>query len=314
VIAALTRVAAAVILRSDGQVLLAQRPEGRAYAGYWEFPGGKFEPGETPPQALARELHEELGLVVHRASPWFIQRYVYPHAHVEIHFFRVFEWQGEPVGHDGQAFTWQVPGHYDVAPLLPANTRVMAALELPWVYGISCAEDLGEDEFLRRADLAFARGLKLAVVREKEWPLKRRDAFALRMRALAGRHGATLLLNGSAEDARRLGMAGVHWTAEALQVADSLPPGLVVAASCHREAELERAADLGVDFAALGPVFPTPTHAGATPLGFNGFSALVARTRLPVFALGGLTTGDLNIAVPHGAHGVALRRAAWPSV
>jgi 8-oxo-dGTP diphosphatase len=312
VTAALTRVAAAVILRPDGQVLLAQRPEGRAYAGYWEFPGGKFESGETPLQALARELREELGLVVRRAAPWFIQRYVYPHAHVEIHFFRVFEWEGEPVGHDGQAFTWQVPGRYDVAPLLPANTRVMAALELPSIYGISCAGDLGEDEFLRRAELAFARGLRLAVVREKEWPLERRDAFASKMRALAAHHGATLFLNGSAEDARRLGMAGVHWTAEALGVADSLPPGLKVAASCHTEAELDRAADLEVDFAMLGPVYPTPTHPGATPLTFEHFATLVAGARLPVFALGGLTSANLDQAIAHGAHGVALRRAAWP--
>ena len=311
--AGLTRVAAAVILRPDGQVLLAQRPEGKAYAGYWEFPGGKFEPGETASEALARELNEELGLVVRRAAPWFIQRHVYPHAHVEIHFFRVFEWTGEPVGHDGQAFTWQVPGNYDVAPLLPANTRVLAALELPPTYGISCAEDLGEDEFLRRASLAFARGLRLAVVREKTWPAERRDALAARMRTLASRHGATLLLNGSADDARRLGFAGVHWTAETLHAVDSRPRGLTVAASVHHAADLERAARLDIDFAVLGPVHPTPTHPGAAPLTFDGFAALVAGARLPVYALGGLIAADLDQAIAHGAHGVALRRAAWPA-
>src|SRR6478672_8887524 len=78
------RVAAAVILRSDGNVLLAQRPPGRAYAGYWEFPGGKLEPDESPRAALDRELREELGLDVRRAAPWLVQRYVYPHAHVEL--------------------------------------------------------------------------------------------------------------------------------------------------------------------------------------------------------------------------------------
>ena len=104
------RVAAAVLLRADGAVLLAQRPAGKAYAGYWEFPGGKFEPGETPRQALDRELREELGIVVRRASPWFIQEFVYPHAHVELNFFRVHAWNGELVGHDGQAFEWQAPG------------------------------------------------------------------------------------------------------------------------------------------------------------------------------------------------------------
>lgn len=127
----IVRVAAAVILRGDGQVLLAQRPVGKVYAGFWEFPGGKLEAGESPHAALVRELHEELGLTIRRATPWLLQRYVYPHAHVELHFFRVWAWDGEPVGHDGQAFAWQTPGHFDVGPLLPANTRVLSALLLP---------------------------------------------------------------------------------------------------------------------------------------------------------------------------------------
>src|SRR5206468_11898976 len=128
--ARITRVAAAVIVRPDGDVLLAQRPPGKPYAGYWEFPGGKLEPGETAAAALARELHEELGLTVERAAPWIVQEFVYPHAHVELDFFRVFEWSGVPTGHDGQAFEWQTPGAFDVAPMLPANTRVMAWLAL----------------------------------------------------------------------------------------------------------------------------------------------------------------------------------------
>ncbi len=131
---AIVRVAAAVVLRPDGAVLLAQRPAGKAYAGYWEFPGGKLEPGESPRQALVRELHEELGLGVVDAAPWFVQDFVYPHAHVELNFFRVFAWDGEPAGHDGQAFRWQLPGRFDVAPLLPANTRVLRALLLPTIY------------------------------------------------------------------------------------------------------------------------------------------------------------------------------------
>src|SRR5438105_3483011 len=88
---AVVQVAAAVILRRDGQVLLAQRPVGKVYAGYWEFPGGKCEPGESPRAALDRELREELGLSVRHAAPWLVQRYVYPHAHVELNFFRVFD-------------------------------------------------------------------------------------------------------------------------------------------------------------------------------------------------------------------------------
>jgi 8-oxo-dGTP diphosphatase len=309
--ARITRVAAGVVLRPDGKVLLAQRPPGKPYAGYWEFPGGKLEPGETPAHALGRELTEELGLTVVRAAPWFVQEFVYPHAHVELNFFRVFEWRGEPHGHDGQAFAWQLPGRFDVAPLLPANTRVLAALTLPAVYGVSCAEDIGEDAFLARAEHALVSGLRLLQVREKGFAPSRLATFASKLCVLAHRHGARILLNGDPDAARALGFDGVHWPAARLAQARDRPHDLVVAASCHDHDEIARAGMLGLDFAVLGPVRTTPTHPGARTLGFDGFASAVAGTRLPVFALGGLTADDLDTARSHGAHGIAMRRGAW---
>jgi len=310
---AIVRVAAAVIVRADGAVLLAQRPPGKPYAGYWEFPGGKLEPGETPAHALARELREELGLAVRAAAPWLVQEFVYPHAHVELHFFRVLAYDGTPHGHDGQAFAWQDPAAIDVAPLLPANTRVLAALRLPTIYAISCADDVGEDAFLARARRALEAGVRLVQVREKTWPRARRDALVARLRALAEPFRARLLLNGDEADARALGLAGVHWTARALGAARARPRDLLVGASCHTRADLARAAALDVDFAVLAPVLATPTHPDATPLGWDGFADAVGDARLPVFALGGLTPDDLPIAMLHGAHGVAMRRHAWPA-
>ncbi|MCC7219011.1 MAG: Nudix family hydrolase [Burkholderiales bacterium] len=307
----IVRVAAAVLLRPDGQVLLAQRPEGKPYAGYWEFPGGKLEPGESPRTALARELHEELGITVRRASPWLVQEFVYPHAHVELHFFRVYAWDGQLHGRDGQAFAWQVPGRWSVAPLLPANTRILAALDLPAVYAITCAEDSDEDAFLARAERALASGLRLVQLRDRTWPHARRLAFARRLVPLAHGHGARVLWNGREDDARVAGCDGAHWPAAALAEARTRPHDLLVAASCHTAAEIARAGALGLDFAVLGTVLPTPTHPDAVPLGWDGLAATIARTRLPVYALGGLTRADVEQAIDHGAHGVALRRAAW---
>ncbi|MDE2209911.1 MAG: Nudix family hydrolase [Betaproteobacteria bacterium] len=309
----MVRVAAAVIRRADGNVLLAQRPPGKPCAGYWEFPGGKLEAGETAAQALARELREELGIVVRRASPWLTRAFVYPHAHVAIEFFRVVAWEGEPAGHDGQALAWQDPTAIDVAPLLPANARVLVALTLPSVYGISCAADVGEQTFLARAAAALDGGLRLIQLREKEWEASRRAAFALRLNALAAAHGARVLLNGEADEARQLGCAGVHWTSARLAAAMSRPHDMMVGASCHTRADLERAAALDVDFAVLGPLRSTPTHPQATPLGWDAFERIAAGTRVPVYALGGLDRDDLVAAVAHGAHGIALRRAAWPA-
>ncbi|HEX3633260.1 MAG TPA: Nudix family hydrolase [Casimicrobiaceae bacterium] len=310
---AIVRVAAAILHRSDGKVLLAQRLPGTPYPGFWEFPGGKLEPGESAHDALLRELEEELGIVVTRAAPWLTQRYDYPHAHVELEFFRVFEWRGEPHGRDGQAIAWQQPAAIAVTPLLPANASVLRALVLPAVYAISMAEDLGEPEFLARARAALETGLKLIQLREKSFAPGRLRALTEKLLAISARYGARVLLNGDADTARELGCAGVHWSAARLLAARSRPDDMLCAASTHDAAELEQAATLGVDWVVLGPVRQTPTHPDARPLGWQRFAELAAGSPMPVYALGGLSAEDLDVAVAHGAHGVALRRAAWPA-
>lgn len=308
--AGVVRVAVAVLLRG-GQVLLAQRLPGTPYAGYWEFPGGKLEAGETARDALVRELDEELGIRVTRAVPWLTQRFVYPHAHVELDFFRVFDWEGELHGRDGQAIAWQTPGAFDVEPLLPANTMVLRALLLPAVYGISMAEDLGEGAFLEAARVALDSGLRLIQLREKSFSATRLARLAEELLRMTHPHGARLLLNGDAESARALGCDGVHWPAATLLAARERPAGMLCAASTHDAAELAHAERLGLDFAVLGPVMATPSHPGANPLGWKRFAELVAGVSLPVYALGGLALADLDTAQAHGAHGVALRRAAF---
>ena len=116
-------VVAAVIERPDGRFLLAQRPNGKVYAGYWEFPGGKVEPGESLGRALRRELHEELGIEVELAYPWITRVYTYPHATVRLHFHRVVRWRGDPHPHEHQAMSWEEAEKVGVSPLLPANGR-----------------------------------------------------------------------------------------------------------------------------------------------------------------------------------------------
>jgi 8-oxo-dGTP diphosphatase len=119
-----TEVAVGVLVQPDGHYLLAQRPAGKPYEGYWEFPGGKLEPGETVEAALERELHEELGIVVTACHRWHTLEHDYPHAYVRLYFCKVTAWTGEPHGREGQAFVWQrLPA--DVSPLLPATIPVL---------------------------------------------------------------------------------------------------------------------------------------------------------------------------------------------
>jgi 8-oxo-dGTP diphosphatase len=120
-------VAVGILMKPNGDVLLGQRPEGKPYAGYWEFPGGKVDPGETILEALKREFMEELGVSVLSAEEWCGVEHVYEHAHVRLHFFISREWTGEPQSLEGQAFAWQ--GEVSVEPLLPATIPLLQWLE-----------------------------------------------------------------------------------------------------------------------------------------------------------------------------------------
>lgn len=305
-----TQVAVAVLTRADGAFLLASRPPGKPYAGYWEFPGGKVEPGETVHAALLRELHEELGIEVIHATPWITRYFDYPHAHVTLSFFRVGSWHGEPHAKEGQTLAWQTPGTINVAPVLPANHPVFAALTLPAVYGITQA---GSDPaaFMPRLDKALEGGLKLIQVREKSMPATTLEAFAGAVLARARHHNARVLVNADVALAQRIGAHGVQLSATQLGEFDSRPDLPLVAASCHNAAELDRAEALGCDFALLSPVLTTPSHPDAPALGWDNFAALCTGRTLPIYALGGLGSADLDRARQHGAHGVALLRGAW---
>ena len=121
---AVVDVAVGVLVRPDGRFLLTSRPAGKVYAGYWEFPGGKFEPGETVQQALARELHEELGIRVHQIQPWRDELVDYPHALVRLHFCKVLDWSGELQMREAQSCAWQqLP--VGVTPVLPGTVPVL---------------------------------------------------------------------------------------------------------------------------------------------------------------------------------------------
>lgn len=117
-------VAVGVLIKPNGDFLLTSRPSGKVYAGYWEFPGGKLEAGETVEQALRRELIEEIGIIIGQAEPWKVELVDYPHALVRLNFCQVFEWTGELHMREGQSFAWQnLP--VAVSPILPGTVPVL---------------------------------------------------------------------------------------------------------------------------------------------------------------------------------------------
>lgn len=129
----LLHVVAGVVLNEAGDYLLSSRPQGKPYAGYWEFAGGKVEAGESELAALRREFAEELGIEVRAARPWLTKVHDYEHARVFLRFFRVEadQWAGGIQAREGQQWSWQKPGDFTVSPMLPANTLLLQALAVP---------------------------------------------------------------------------------------------------------------------------------------------------------------------------------------
>ena len=117
-------VAVGVLIQANGQFLLTSRPPGKVYEGYWEFPGGKLETGESVEQALRRELLEEIGVVIGAVHPWKVEMVDYPHALVRLNFCKVFDWTGDLQMHEGQSFAWQALP-VTVQPLLPGTIPVL---------------------------------------------------------------------------------------------------------------------------------------------------------------------------------------------
>ena len=298
----IVEVAAAVIQRPDGSFLLAQRPPGKVYAGYWEFPGGKAEAGEPAAVALARELHEELGIEVERAYPWLTRVFTYPHATVRLNFFRVVAWRNDPHPREDQAIAWQYPGTMP-SPMLPANAPVLAALDLPAEYAVTDTARYGSAGMLDRLERRLEGGLKLVQLREPGLSAEERRIFCQNALGRARRYGCKVMVKEPVP-----GADGIHFTAAQLHLLEKRPAEGLAAASCHTREDLERAMALELDFAVLGPV---QEKAGRPVLGWDGFARIAAGTSIPLYAIGGLTRADLEEAWRAGAHGIAMIRGAW---
>lgn len=305
------RAAVAILQRPDGQVLLAERPVGKPWEGWWEFPGGKIEAGETPFHALVRELREELGVEVEKATPWMLRRFDYPDRKVELHFFIVRDWQHEPRSCEGQQLSWQHPTALTVGPMLPANEPILAALSLPSIYAISNAAELGEKAFLNRLQAALDQGLRLLQLREKHLSADGLQRLAEQVLKMTQPYQARVLLNGDVDTARALGFAGVHFSAASLMALLERPQQMLCAASCHDARELAHAQSLSLDFVVLSPVLPTLSHPDAPVLGWDGFADLAHESSLQVYALGGMQPEYLEQAWQQGAHGIAMMRGVW---
>jgi 8-oxo-dGTP diphosphatase len=220
----------------------------------------------------------------------------YPHGTVHLRFFRVFDWHGDPHPREGQDIGWQTLDKLVSGPMLPANAPVLASLALPWEYAITNASQVGDAAMLAHLERRLKEGLKMIQVREPGGA----ELFTDQVIRLAHRYGAKVLTKRP-----QAGADGIHFTAAQLMALDERPKQGVAAASCHTREELERAMQLGMDFAVLGPVNDKAA------IGWERFAMLAQDSGIPVYAIGGLRPADLVQARRAGAHGVAMIRGAW---
>lgn len=309
-------VAVGVIFNPQGEVLLAKRPPHVHQGNLWEFPGGKLKPGESAYQALCRELEEELGIHVLQARPLLQVRHEYPAQSVLLHIWRVERFSGIAWGQEGQPVAWTRSEDLNAYSLLAASRPIVTALRLPSTYLITGASAENQEMFLHRLRLSLQSGVRLVQLRVKE--LNRLSFLALAQEAqhLCFEYGAIFLVNTSPDQAVELNADGVHLTSKRLMALSQRPLAshLWVAASCHSAAQLSHAAQIGVDFAVLGPIFATPSHSDALPLGWDQFQALVELASIPVYALGGVGLEQLESAWHFGGQGIAAIRALWGDI
>lgn len=329
-------VAAGLITRPDGSLLLAERPAGKPWAGWWELPGGKIEAGESVLEALARELKEELGIDVTESTPWVTYTHEYPKTIVRLSFCRVTGWTGEPAGIEGQRLAWVDPRQsLPIGPLLPATEPPLRWLALPDQYLLtSIGNQAGLDSFLEQLDRALHSGLKLVQFREPAWPATGSDSDAhtafLQVVQRCRDSGARCLVNSCHPQGWWTQADGVHFRANDATSAAALayanakkastatpteslsgivnaptPSAHLVGVSAHTATDLAAAQMLDADFVVVGHVLATPSHPGVSGMGWERFADLAREAGRPVFAIGGQSPATRNIARQYGAHGIA---------
>ena len=334
------------ILEQNNQYLLCQRPKGKICENFWEFPGGKIEPNETPLDAICRELSEELKITINRQKTyfWFCKDFVYTHAAVKLHFFRISQWQGEITleNAEHQALSWQSKEFLQptVSPLLPANFEIIKALALPEI-ALICENSADKI-------IAFLENLKnqqnqqnqqfLIIFREKSTKIfgekiRKLQDFYQQLQRLNLLENIIFSINISNEqDLQLFSQIPQNFSISAHLSADffinhqnSLPEIkqkyslLWLGVSTHTAEDLAKIKEINqrqnqnqtiIDYAFLSPIFPTKTHpeiSAEATLGIKNFKNLVKNfATTPIFALGGLSLQkDLENIKTAGGHGIA---------
>ena len=310
-------VTAAVIFNPTGkQVLISRRLATQHQGGKWEFPGGKIESNETSQTALARELHEELGITVTVGLQLKSIRHDYPDKSVSLDFWRVDHFTGQAEGREGQEIRWvniTDLAHYTFPE---ANKPIVSSLLLPDRLLITPdTAHINSDLFLKSLEQSLVK-YPISLIQFRAPSLNQADygSIAAEVLSICRRQNARLILNSSISMLNKINADGLHLNSHRLVATKKRPveQKILLSSACHNPLELAHANAIDVDFLLISPIKKTASHPSQQQtLLWDGFTALLAQTKMPAYALGGLTNADLDDALSAGAQGIAGISAFW---
>lgn len=315
-------VAVAVIVDEHNKVCISLRHKNLHQGGLWEFPGGKLEPNETVDQALVREIKEELNLEVQQSRDLITIWHDYPDRRVCLHVRKVSLYHGVASSVEGQEIIWADITSLNDYDFPVANLPIIKALQLPDRYLIT-GKFIDLDDFGIKLKAALKTGIELVQLRLKNDTLKdinQAQALVENAANICKQTGARLMLNLSpyilkVVDLSAVDFSGFHADSTTLNTMSSskIAENKLFSASCHTAEELNKAIKLNADFVVLSPVQKTASHPDMEAMGWQNFSEMVESVTIPVYALGGVSGKDIEVAWSQGGQGVAAISAFWNS-
>ena len=306
------RVALGVVRDSEQRVLLSRRAEYVHQGGKWEFPGGKLEPGESYKSALRRELKEELGIDIVSAALLISFSHRYDDLEIFFQVFNITSYAGEVLAGEGQRIVWTPLANLENYEFPDANIGILHALRLPQSYLIT-PDNLPRAQLMAGIDKSLQEGVKLVQLRNNQLSKTDYKDYAQELFDMCERYKADLILNCPIDWLLELPLLPVHLTSKRMrEVVSDIDAGEkldLFSVSCHDEHEIELANGLLPRCILLGPVLKTKTHPQSKPIGWPSFHHLVMKSKLPVYALGGMSLEDICVARCCGGQGIAAIRS-----
>ncbi|MCK4493612.1 MAG: Nudix family hydrolase [Methylococcales bacterium] len=301
---AVIKVVLGIIKNPTGQILISKRATNAHLGDLWEFSGGKVEQGESSLEALKRELLEEVGITVLKATSLIKIKHAYAELSVVLEVYTINNFSGVAVANENQPIKWVSLNSLNNYAFPEANKAIINAIKLPSEYAI--LDDFCLATLEPRLNTLLNRGIKLIQFRLKNLKAEKINAFLLKVIPLCEQYQAKILINSHVTHTKKIPNLGLHLTSHDLMALTKRPFNKGwVAASCHNLEQLKQAEKLGLDFAVLAPILPTLTHPDTKALGWDRMKKLIQHVNIPIFALGGMTQKDKKIAQELGAQGIS---------